>query len=179
MYRSSLIEEDKVQRYGNIFIILFIVWKINYLFSSFLSCLLWRYAFSFNFKMDTEVAGSSILNILFTLFHLTLDLYIKVLSGGGVMIKNIHLTQCATGSKILNEPEPDRIGITFGRNRTGTGPDYKPEKVNRIGRIDRNGRIFNGFLNFNTQLTSHKHKHGSFNFEIWVEGEGQDTSRHF
>ena len=42
---------------------------------------------SFNFKIDTEVAGSSILNILFTLFHITLDLYIKVLSGGGVMIK--------------------------------------------------------------------------------------------
>ena len=34
--------------------------------------------------------------------------------------------QCATGSKILTEP--DRIGIILA----GTGPDYKPEKVNRI-----------------------------------------------
>ena len=51
------------------------------------SCLLRRYILSFNFKLDTEVAGSSILNTLFTLFHITLDLYIKVLSGGGVIIK--------------------------------------------------------------------------------------------
>ena len=36
--------------------------------------------------------------------------------------------QCATGSKILTEPEPDRIGIILA----GTGPDYKPEKVNLI-----------------------------------------------
>ena len=38
--------------------------------------------------------------------------------------------QCATGSKILTEPEPYRIGIILA----GTGPerDYKPEKVNRI-----------------------------------------------
>ena len=45
--------------------------------------------------------------------------------------------------------------------------------------FDQFGRIFTGFLNFNTQLTSHKHKYGSFNFEIWVEGEVQDTWRHF
>ena len=51
------------------------------------SCLLSMQVLSFNFKIDTEVAGSSILNILFTLFHVTLDLYIKVLSGDGVMIK--------------------------------------------------------------------------------------------
>ena len=30
--------------------------------------------------------------------------------------------------EILTEPEPDRIGIILA----GTGPDYKPEKVNRI-----------------------------------------------
>ena len=36
--------------------------------------------------------------------------------------------QCATGSKILTEPEPDRIGIIL----TGTGPDFKPKKVNLI-----------------------------------------------
>ena len=53
-------------------------------------------------------------------------------------------TQCATGSKILTEPEPDRIGIIL----TGTGPDYKPKKVNRI-RPD-----WPDFLNFNIQLTS-------------------------
>ena len=29
---------------------------------------------------------------------------------------------------MLTEPEPDRIGIILA----GTGPDYKPEKVNRI-----------------------------------------------
>ena len=39
--------------------------------------------------------------------------------------------QCATGSKILTEPEPDRIGIIL----TGTEPDFKPKQVNRIGRI--------------------------------------------
>ena len=41
---------------------------------------------------------------------------------------NILFRQCATGSKILTEPEPDRIGIILA----GTGPDYKPEKVNWI-----------------------------------------------
>ena len=70
-----------------------------------------------------------------------------------------------TGSNILTEPKPDQIGIILA----GTGPDYKPEKVNRIQP---------DFLNFHTQLTSHKHKYGSLDFEIWVEGEGQDTSRH-
>ena len=50
--------------------------------------------------------------------------------------------QCATGSKILTKPEPDRIGIILA----GTRPDYKPEKVNRISRIDRIGRIFTGFF---------------------------------
>ena len=30
-------------------------------------------------KIDTEVAGSSIFNTLFTLFHITLDVYMKVL----------------------------------------------------------------------------------------------------
>ena len=36
--------------------------------------------------------------------------------------------QCATGSKILTELEPDRIRVIL----VGTGPDYKPEKFNRI-----------------------------------------------
>ena len=39
--------------------------------------------------------------------------------------------QCATGSKILTEPEPDRIGIILTgteRNRTG----FQAKKVNRI-----------------------------------------------
>ena len=36
--------------------------------------------------------------------------------------------QCATGSKMLTGPDLNH----FGRNRTGTGPDYKPENVNRI-----------------------------------------------
>ena len=45
----------------------------------------------------------------------------------GFLIR-VSLVQCATGSKILTEPEPDRIGIIL----VGTGPDNKPEKVNRI-----------------------------------------------
>ena len=54
--------------------------------------------------------------------------------------------QCATGSKILTEPEPDRIGIILA----GTGPE--PDRItsqknltgfDRIGRIDR---IVTGFL---------------------------------
>ena len=66
----------------------------------------------------------------------------------------------------------------FGRNRTGSGPDYKPEKVNRI-RPDWPDfyRIFKTLI-INLQVTN-INLHGSFNFEIWVEGEGQDTSRHF
>ena len=52
-------------------------------------------------------------------------------------------------------PEPDRI--TSQKMLTG---------YDRICRIDRIGRIFTGLLNFNTQLTSHKHKYGSFNVEI-------------
>ena len=39
-----------------------------------------------------------------------------------------HHGQCATGSKILTEREPDQIGFILA----GTGPDYKPEKFNRI-----------------------------------------------
>ena len=65
------------------------------------------------------------------------------------------LIQCATRSKILTEPESDRIGIIL---------DYKPEKVNRI-RPDWPD-FLPDFLKFNTQLTNHKHKYGSFNFEI-------------
>ena len=59
-------------------------------------------------------------------------------------------------------PEPDRI--TSQKMLT---------RFDRICRIDRIGRIFTGFLNFNTQLTSHKHKYGSFNFEIWVDGKAR------
>ena len=79
------------------------------------------------------------------------------------------LDQCATGSKILTEPEPGRIEIILA----GTGPDYKPKKVNRIR------PEWPDFLNLNTQLTSHKHKFGNFNFEKWVTGEGQEMSRNF
>ena len=62
-------------------------------------------------------------------------------------------SQCATGSKIPTEPEPDRIGIILA----GTGPDYKPEKVNRI-RPDRPDlpdfyRIFLTFT-LNLQVTN-------------------------
>ena len=59
--------------------------------------------------------------------------------------------QCATGLKILTEPEPDRIGVIL----TGTGPDNKLEKVNRI-RPDWPD-LYRIFKNFNAQLTSHKH----------------------
>ena len=56
--------------------------------------------------------------------------------------------QCKTGSKILTEPEPDRIGIIWLKKLTG---------------FDRIGRIFTEFKkNFLTQLTSHKYKYGSF-----------------
>ena len=63
-----------------------IIWPGLQLEKNF-SCLLRRYVSNFNFKIGTEVAGSSIFNIIFTLFHITLELYIKVLSGGGVMVK--------------------------------------------------------------------------------------------
>ena len=74
------------------------------------------------------------------------------------------LHQCATGSKILTETEPDRIGIILA----GTGPDYKPEKVNRI-RPDWPDlpdfyRIFKTLI-INLQVTN-INLHGSFNFEI-------------
>ena len=60
----------------------------------------------------------------------------------------INYNQCATGSKILTEPEPDRIGIILA----GTGPE--PDRItsqkkltgfDRIGRTDRIGRIVTGF----------------------------------
>ena len=71
------------------------------------------------------------------------------------------IVQCATGSKILTEPEPDRIGIILAE----TGPDYKPEKVNRI-RPDWPDfyRIFKTLI-INLQVTN-INLHGSFNFEI-------------
>ena len=47
--------------------------------------------------------------------------------------------QCATGSKILTEPEPDRIGIILAGTGPELEPDYKPEKVNWI-RPDRPDR---------------------------------------
>ena len=48
-------------------------------------------------------------------------------------IRGSYQSQCATGSKILTEPEPDWIGIILA----GTRPDCKPENFNQIGRIDR------------------------------------------
>ena len=63
-----------------------------------------------------------------------------------------NLVQCATGSKILTEPETDRIGVILAW--TAPEPDYKPEKVCRI-RPDF-------ILKLSTKLTSHKHKYGSF-----------------
>ena len=53
----------------------------------------------------------------------------------------------------------------FGRKRTGSGPDYKPEKVNRI-RPDWPDfyRIFKTLI-INLQVTN-INLHGSFNFEI-------------
>ena len=75
--------------------------------------------------------------------------------------------QCATGSKILTEPEPNRIGIILA----GTAPDYEPEKVNRIrpdwqDRPNRPDfyRIFKA-LTLNLQVTN-INMHGSSNFEI-------------
>ena len=41
--------------------------------------------------------------------------------------------QSATGSKILTEPEPDRIGVILA----GTGPDYKPENLTGFDWIGR------------------------------------------
>ena len=79
----------------------------------------------------------------------------------------LHEYQCATGSKILTEPEPDWIGIILA----GTGPDYKQEKFNRI-RLDWPdrpdwpdfNRIFKTLI-INLQVTN-INLHGSFNFEI-------------
>ena len=65
----------------------------------------------------------------------------------------------------------------FDRNRTGTGPE--PDRITSQKMLTGFDGFFTGFLNFNTQLTSHKHKYSSFNFEIWVDWEGQDMSRHF
>ena len=57
-----------------------------------------------------------------------------------------HWGQCATGSKILTEPEPDRIGIILA----GTGPEpdriTSQKKLTGFDRIDRIGRIVTGFL---------------------------------
>ena len=54
--------------------------------------------------------------------------------------------QCKTGSKILTEPEPDRIGIIWLKKLTG------------FGRIDRIGRIFTEFkkktFSLNLQVTN-------------------------
>ena len=36
----------------------------------------------------------------------------------------VSVSMCATGSKVLTEPELDRIGVILA----GTEPDYKPEK---------------------------------------------------
>ena len=56
--------------------------------------------------------------------------------------------ECATGSKILTEPESDRIGVIL------TGTSLK--KLTGFDRIGRIGRIFTGFkFFFNTKLTSH------------------------
>ena len=76
----------------------------------------------------------------------------------------IVLSRCRDGRPVCDRIEnSDRTGTGpdwdhFDRNRTG--PDYKPEKVNRIG------RIFTGFLNFNNQQVTNINLHGSFNFEI-------------
>ena len=97
-------------------------------------------------------------------------LYLSVLN-----VSMLQWYQCATGSKILTEPEPDRIGIILA----GTGPELdritsqkKLTGFDRIGRIDR---IFTGFLPdfyrilktliINLQVTN-INLHGSFNFEI-------------
>ena len=69
--------------------------------------------------------------------------------------------QCATGSKILTEPEPDRIGIILA----GTGPE--PDRIisqKKLTGFDRIGRIFKTLI-INLQVTN-VNLHGSFNFEI-------------
>ena len=50
---------------------------------------------------------------------------------------------------------PDRIGVILA----GTGPDYKPEKLTGLA---GSTEFLPEFKNLNTQLTSHKHKYGSF-----------------
>ena len=72
--------------------------------------------------------------------------------------------------EILTEPEPDhRIGIILA----GTGPE--PDRITSQKKLpDSTGLarstglagFLPDFLNFNTQLTSHKNKYGSFNFDI-------------
>ena len=58
----------------------------------------------------------------------------------------------------------------FGRNRTRTGPDITSQKKlpNSTGLARSTGLagFLPDFLNFNTQLTSHKNKYGRFNFDI-------------
>ena len=56
--------------------------------------------------------------------------------------------QCATGSKILTEPEPDRIGIILAG--TGPEPDYKPENepdsTGLVGFLPEFLKLFTGFF---------------------------------
>ena len=55
------------------------------------------------------------------LFHLRIKLrtLLQIVS----YFTMLNYTQCATGSKILTKPEPDRMRVILA----GTGPDYKPE----------------------------------------------------
>ena len=57
--------------------------------------------------------------------------------------------QCATGSKILTELEPDNFGRKRNRNAS-------------LKKLTGLAGLIPFFLNLNTQLTSHKHKCGCF-----------------
>ena len=61
------------------------------------------------------------------------------------VLSTVQHNECSYGFSVVCDriENSDRTGSDwdhFGRNRTGTGPDYEPEKVNRIQP---------DFLNFN------------------------------
>ena len=88
--------------------------------------------------------------------------YIFKQFGGRIIFINLQ-SEC-NRLKILTEP--DRIGIILAG--TGPEPDWitSQKKLTGFDRIGRIGHILPDLKNFNTQLTSHKHKYGSFYFEI-------------
>ena len=89
------------------------------------------------------------------------------------VLSTVQHNECSYGfSAVCDRIEnSDRAGSDwdhFGRNRTGLRA--------RKSLPDSTG--LTGFFKLQHLTYNRKHKYGSLDFEIWVEGEGQDTSRH-